>query len=193
MRLAIYLIFLFLSIVSCKSETQKQTDSVINTETKSEKVSEQKQVDSSLTAKQSPEEIRKKLQKQGYIYHALIESTEQMDYDSKKLSFVQSLYDNEVKKGDIYVELVNDSIFKSLYIFDMNKKIKYEVGNGIFTNLTDTTKYSETDFFGFKFVVRCKKYVAFTLANPQGESNSDRWHLEYMSDTDGFDNPQRFL
>jgi len=109
-------------------------------------------------------------------------------YKNKELTFIQNILDSSNSiKGKIYVEVIKDSIFKRLYIFD-GTKLKYFVGDGISTNTIDTEKFVE-NYFGLAFSRRDKHSIIIEIVNIKGEPSSDAWQIEYIRTENRFDIP----
>lgn len=118
-----------------------------------------------------------------------INSNNKISYGNKELTFVQDILDTtNTTKGKVYVELIaGDSIFKRLYIFD-GPDLKYFAGDGLLTNLIDTTK-AVTDYYGIKFIARGKHFIEIEIADKDGHGTSDSWRIEYIAPKKKFDNP----
>jgi hypothetical protein len=118
-------------------------------------------------------------------------SNEKIHYENKELTFVQDLLDSTNSiKGKVYVEFINDSVFKRMYIFD-DKDLKYFVGDGKLTNLLDTVGAIE-DYYGFRFIKQSKYSIGIEITDRKGNGCSDPWSIKYIEDRKVFDNPYRF-
>lgn len=134
---------------------------------------------------------RKELEKQGFNYSSKIISNLAIEYKATRLTYIQDLIDSTNSiSGKVYVQLLNDSIFKKLYVFS-DDNLKYYVGDGLFTNQVDTTNYN-TNTYGFKFTLRYKSYVEIECVDNRGNGVSDSWTIKYIDKDRTFDNPYKF-
>lgn len=118
-------------------------------------------------------------------------SNEKIQYDNKELTFVQDLLDStNLIKGKVYVEFINDSVFKRLYIFE-GKDLKYFVGDGKLTNFIDTVGAIK-DYYGLRFIEQSKYSIGIEITDKKGNGCSDPWSIKYIEDRKVFDNPFRF-
>jgi len=132
---------------------------------------------------------RKEFEKKGYDYSPKINSKTKIIYENKELTFIRDLLDSANNiKGSVYVELINDSLFKNLYILN-GDDLKYFVGNNILTNKIDTTQYGGKNL-GLRFELRCDHYLTITIKNEFG-GYSDGWTIKYIEKKKRFDNPYR--
>ncbi len=118
-----------------------------------------------------------------------VSSGDNISYEGKELTFIQDILDtSNATRGKVYVELIaGDSIFKRLYIFD-GTALKYFAGDGLLTNLSDTTKAVD-NYFGIKFIARDKYFIDIEIADKAGHGASDTWRIEYIIAKKRFDNP----
>lgn len=116
---------------------------------------------------------------------------EKIHYDNRELTFVQDLLDStNLIKGKVYVEFINDSVFKRLYIFE-GKELKYFVGDGKLTNFIDTVDAIE-NYYGFRFIEQSKNSIGIEITDKKGNGCSDSWSIKYIEERKVFDNPFRF-
>ena len=118
---------------------------------------------------------------------ALIIPKGTLRYQGRKLSLVQTLKDRKTTRGKLYVELLNDSTFRRLYIID-GRELKYFAGDHYFTNGSDTIPIDE-QVKGFRFRKRNGKRVVIGGVNARGKFCTDDWTIQYVEDEKGFNNP----
>jgi hypothetical protein len=150
------LIPILLLLLSCSSsktnnEEARRTDSI---------VSNISNIDS---GKIQMENRRKELQKIGHNYSSKIVSNKKIHFYNRELTFVQDLLDSsDHVKGKLYVQLFNDSSFFKLYVLD-GEKVKYFIGDSIYTNRIDTMSYGNDRSLPFQFGVRYKNHFSVYL------------------------------
>lgn len=109
-------------------------------------------------------------------------------YEHKELTFVQNITNSSRSvKGKIYVQLIKDSIFKRLYIFD-GAKLIYFIGDGVSTNFIDTEKFVP-EYYGLRIENRNKVAIILDIVNPKEQSWSDPWEIVYSETKKRFDTP----
>jgi hypothetical protein len=115
-------------------------------------------------------------------------SKNKIRYNNKELTFVQIMLDSANSiKGKVYVELINGSIFKRLYILD-GTKLTYFVGDGVSTNFIDTERFVP-EYFGLKIENRNQHSIVLGIVNPKGQPWSDAWQIVYSETEKRFDIP----
>lgn len=145
-------ILLLLTLLSCTS-SKKENEEVKNDSIQSTSSSPVDSGDMKLQIR------RRELEKIGYNYSRKISSTKKITYKNKELTYVLDLQDSSNHiQGEVYVELVNDSSFIRLYIFN-GKDLKYFVGDYIFTNKIDTTEYGNPHNSLWQFDLRWKHTI----------------------------------
>jgi hypothetical protein len=180
-------LLIIIAIISFGCHNSSPKLDKIQYSTSSQKLDFQDQ-DSQLTALN---QRRTELEKKGYNYSPLIVSKTKITYKSSQLTYIQDLVDStESTTGKVYVQLLNDSIFTKLFVFD-NDSLKYYVGEGVLTNGIDTTGYNSTNFFGFEFTVRCKNYIVIEMVDSTGKGISDSWTIQFLDTDRIFDNPDK--
>jgi len=108
----------------------------------------------------------------------LIFSKNNIINENKDLTFVQNITNSPTSvKGKSYVELILDSIFKRLYIFD-GAKLKYFIGNGLSTNFIDTERFVP-EYYGLKIGNRNQYSIVPDIVNQKGQPFSDPWQIVY--------------
>jgi hypothetical protein len=167
-------ILLLLTLVSCTS-SKKENEEVKNDSSQS--IASQPSVDSDRLKLQNRS---KELEKIGYNYSTKIVSGGKISFDDRELTYVQDLLDSsDHVRGKLYVELLNDSSFKRLYVLD-GKEIKFLIGGNVMTNRIDSMFYDNSKNIPFQFDVRCKHYfvVYFGASDPMGIHYFDK-HKEF--------------
>ena len=169
-------ILIFFTLLGCNSSKKE------NLEVKKDSIQNNISVSPVDSDRLKLQNRRRELEKIGYNYSHKILSTEKLRYDNKELTFIQDLLDssNQVK-GKLYVELLNDSAFKRLYILN-GKELKYFIGDNIFTNTIDTLKYGNPNIASLYFSLRYKYY--FTVYFP----GADPFTIKYIDSRKRFDN-----
>ena len=109
-------------------------------------------------------------------------------YGRKELTFVQNITNSSRSvKGKIYVELIKDSIFKRLYIFD-GAKLIYFIGDGISTNFIDSEKFV-TEYYGIRIENRNQYSIVLDIVNLKRQTFSDPLQIVYAETQKRFDIP----
>jgi hypothetical protein len=112
--------------------------------------------------------------------------TDSISLPGKDLTYISDLFDSaNFSRGNVYIKKLNDSIFRSLYIFNKNHLV-YFVGEGIITNLRDTEHYSTERYFGLKFIDRTKYSVTIEIADSSGNGVSDDRTIQYLRSKGSF-------
>lgn len=97
----------------------------------------------------------------------------------------------ELGLGDIYVKMVNDTIFSSLIIVK-DSKVIYEIDHLDFWNTKgvdfDVAKDRE-NFFGFKKILTKKDYIVLGYYSDDGKGVADDITLEWNYDRNIFEVP----